>query len=85
MRFNGAGLPAGFAAGTRTTLSMTGNTPGNMLTLGDGATIRGLQIEDLAGRAGNIVAVVSREAGDRVSATIVECEIINPNPSGAGP
>ena len=85
MRFNGAGLPAGFTASTRTTLRMTGNTPGNMLTLGDGATIRGLQIEDLAGRAGNVVAVVSREAGDHVSANIVECEIINPNASGAGP
>ena len=85
MRFNGAGLPTGFTASTRTTLTMAGNVPGNMLTLGDGATIRGLQIGDLAGRAGNVVAVVSREAGDHVSASIVECEIINPNPSGAGP
>jgi hypothetical protein len=82
MLFDGAGLPTGFAAGTRTTLSMATNTPGNMLTLGDGVTIRGLEISDLPGRAGNVVAVLSRAAGDRVSATIIECEIVNPNPVG---
>ena len=80
MLFDGAGRPAGFAAGTRTTLSMTTNVPGNLLTLGDGVTVRGLEIVDLAGRAGNAIAVVSRDAGDRISATIVECEMVNPNP-----
>src|SRR5258706_6780534 len=33
MLFDGAGLPAGFANGTRTTLTVTANTPGNVLTL----------------------------------------------------
>lgn len=80
MLFDGDGLPTGFAAGARTTLSMTTNVAGDMLTLGDGVTIRGLEIADLPGRAGNVVAVVSRDAGDRVSATISECEIVNPNP-----
>jgi len=89
MQFDGAGLPAGFAPGTHTTLSMTANVAGYMLTLGNGVTIRGLEIADLPGRAGgNVVAVVSREAGDRVSATIDESEIVNPNaaigPNGFG-
>jgi len=85
MQFDGAGLPAGFGAGPRTTLIMSTNAPGNMLTLGDGATIRRLEISDLAGRAGNVVAVVSRGAGDRVSASIAESEIVNPNPIGVAP
>ena len=80
MRFDGAGLPVGFAAGTQTTLSMSSNVPGNLLALGNGVTIRGLEIADLPGRAGNVIGVVSRAAGDRVSATIAESEIVNPNP-----
>lgn len=84
MRFEG-GLPVGFAPGTRTTLNMAANVPGNVLTLGDGATIRGLEIVDLAGRIGNVVAVISRDAGDRISATIAESEIVNPNPLGINP
>ena len=85
MLFDGAGLPTGFAAGTRTTLSMSTNTPGNLLTLADKVRVRGLEIADLPGRVGNVVAVVSRDAGDRVSASVAESEIINPNPLGAGP
>lgn len=85
MQFDGDGLPAGFGAGARTTLTMSANAPGNMLTLGDGVTIRGLEIADLIGRSGNVVAVVSSQPGDRVSATIAESEIVNPNPLGAGP
>jgi hypothetical protein len=88
MQFDGAGMPAGFGAGAHTMLTMSANVPGNMLTLGDGVTIRRLEIADLVGRAGAVVAVVSREAGDRVSATIAESEIVSPNPHGiipAGP
>jgi hypothetical protein len=82
MQFDGTGLPTGFAAGTRTTLSMATNSPGFMLTLGDGVTIRGLEIADVAGRAGNVVAVLSRAPGDRLSASIIECELVNPNAIG---
>jgi hypothetical protein len=85
MQFDGAGLPIGFGAGGRSTLTMNANVPGNLLTLGNGATIRRLEIADLAGRGGNVVAVLSRKAGDRVSATIAETEIVNPNPNGVGP
>ncbi len=87
MRFDESGLPTGFEASGRTLLRATTALAGDVLTLGDGATIKGLMIEDVAGRlvAGNPVAVVSRAAGDFVSATIVECEIINPNPSLVAP
>lgn len=85
MLLDGSGLPTGFAAGTRTTLAMTANTAGDVLTLGDGATVRGIAIEDLAGRVGNAIAVVSRAAGDRISATIAEVEIGNPNAHGIVP
>ena len=85
MQLDDARLPIGFAAGTRTTLVMTANTPGNMLTLGDGVTVRKLAIEDLAGRPGSAVAVVSRASGDHVSATIEDVEILNPSPTGVAP
>jgi hypothetical protein len=85
MQLNGAGRAVGFGAGARTTLTMRANVPGSMLTLGDGATIRRLKIVDLAGRAGSVVSVLSREAGDRVSATIAESEIVNPNPHAFTP
>lgn len=85
MQFDGAGLPAGFGAGAHATLVMNSNSPGDMLSLGDGVTIRGLRIEDRFGRAGNVIGVGSRDAGDRVSATIAESEIVNPNPLGSGP
>ena len=79
MLFDAAGLPVGFAAGTRTTLTMVSNTSGNILTLGNGVTVRALDIVDLPGRSGNAIAVVSDGPGDRVSATIAETEIVNPN------
>ena len=80
MEFDDAKLPTGFAAGTRTTLRMTANVAGNILTLGNGVTVRRLAIEDLAGRAGNTIGIVSRDAGDSIRATLDENEIINPTP-----
>jgi len=79
MLFDDAGLPTGFVAGTRTTLTMTANAPGNVLTLGDGVAVRGIAIQDLAGRVGNSIGVISRDAGDQLFATIAEVEIVNPN------
>lgn len=86
MDFDESGLPTGFDPSGRTLLKSTTALVGDVLTLGDGSTIRGLVIEDAAGRlTGNPVVVSSRAPGDSVSATIVECEIINPNPSGIVP
>jgi hypothetical protein len=78
------GHATGFADGPRTTLRMMANVGGDVLTLGNNVTLRKLAIVDLAGRSGNVVAVVSRRPADRVSATIVESVIVNPNPLGMG-
>ena len=86
MRFDESGLPTGFEPAGRTLLRATAALAGDVLTLGDGATLKGLAIEDVVGRvvAGNTVAVVSRAPGDFISARIRECEIINPNPATTG-
>ena len=86
MSFDESGLPTGFEPSGRTVVRTTAAVVGDALTLGDGATLRGLVIEDVAGRlvAGNAVAVVSRAAGDFLSARIEECEIITPSPAPAG-
>jgi hypothetical protein len=87
MSFDESGIPRGFAPGTETVLAAAAGFAGDLLTLGNETTIRGLvlrQAEDRATldarRAGNVVVVASRAADDRVTATIVDCEIVNPNP-----
>jgi hypothetical protein len=92
MLFDAAGLPTGFQSGTNTAIIMTANVAGDVLTLGDGSSVRKIAIADMTGRAGNVVAVLSRGVGDQVSATIQEVMITNPNahsiipagPSGCG-
>jgi hypothetical protein len=86
MSFDGSGLPIGIAPSGRTVLRASATLAGDVLTLGNGSTLRNLVIEDVVGRqvAGNPVAVVSRVAGDFISATIAQCEIINPNPALVG-
>lgn len=80
MSFDESGLPAGFEPSGRTLLRATAALVGDILTLGDGATVRGLAIEDVAGRVtGGAVAVLSRAPGDFISARIEECEIITPS------
>src|SRR5262245_62736344 len=76
MSFDESGLPTGFEPSGRTLVRATAGLVGNFLTLGDGATVRDLVIENVVG-TGHTVAVVSRAAGDFVSARIEECEIIN--------
>ncbi|HTK48605.1 MAG TPA: hypothetical protein VL328_11585 [Gemmatimonadaceae bacterium] len=85
MQLDESRLPVGFEAGTRTTLVMAADVPGAVLTLGDGVVLRRLAIEDLTGRPGVAVGVVSRGSGDRVAATIEDVEIVNPNPTGVAP
>jgi hypothetical protein len=82
----GHDLPDGFAAGTETRLlADAATTPGDLVTLGDGATLRALVIEDIANRPGNVVSVHSRGADDHVTASIEHCEIRDPKLPGAGP
>lgn len=85
MRFDSAGRPSGFAEETRTSIRMRANVGGDLVSLGDGATLRNLAVVDMPGRSGNIVAVVSRRAGDTVTATLSEVVIENPNPLAIGP
>ncbi len=86
MNFDGSGLPTGFEPAGRTVIRSTAALVGDVLTLGDGSSLRGLVIEDVEGRTGgNLVAAYSRAAGDFISAAVTECEIINPNPAGIVP
>ncbi len=95
MTFDADGLPAGFATGTETVLRVIAGFHGQVLTLGHGSALRGLRVLDLANtpsrpslRQGNVVYVVSRAPGDVIAASIMECELVNPNLVGfsdAGP
>ena len=79
MLFDPSGLPTGFDPSGRTLLKATVALLGDILTLGDGSTVRGLAVEDVAGRVtGSVVAVLSRAPADFISARIEECEIITP-------
>ena len=83
MIFDAFGLPQGFDPLGRTVLRSTAGLVGDMVTLGNGATLQGLSIEDFPGRiGGNLIVVYSRSPGDFVSAAVVECEMVNPNPPG---
>ena len=95
MSFGADGLPAGFEPGTETVLRVTAGFHGQVLTLGHRSELRGLRVLDLANppsqpslRQGNVVYVVSRAPGDVIAASVVECELVNPNLVGfsdAGP
>ncbi len=78
----GDDLPSGFLSGTETRILAAAGFDADMLTLGNNVTVKGLILEDIAGRAGNVVTVASRALGDRVSASMVECEIRNPKAGG---
>lgn len=85
MKFDETGWPIGFEAANRTVLKAAPGLAGNVVTLGDGASLENLVIEDIPGRSGNVVVISSRMPGDTVGAEIERCEIINPNPAAAGP
>lgn len=89
MQLDGEGLPRGFASGEASTLRVIGGFAGSVLTLGDGSALLGLQILDLANteaepqrRRGNVVLVASRAPADNVTASINDCELVNPNQAG---
>jgi hypothetical protein len=84
MLFDSTGHPTGFREGTATVLRVSGDVGGEALTLGDGVTLRSLEIADHVGRSGNVLGVASRHPRDRVVATISESVILNPNPSSIG-
>ena len=82
MVYDDSGLPTGFAPESRTVIAAMLGVAGNFVTLGDGASLQGLVIQDVVRPAltgGSVVTVSSTGPGSSVSAQIVECEIINPN------
>ena len=83
MVLGNGGLPSGFRAGTRTTLRSAATLVGDIVNLGNGASLSRRTIEDLSGRlGGNLVVVSSRGPSDVVSATVDYCELVNPNGAG---
>lgn len=89
MSFDGDSLPAGFDAGTATTLRVVAAFDGAVLSLDNGSRLERLRVLDLATlssaaaqRRGNVVQVASRAPGDTIDASIFECELVNPNPVG---
>ncbi len=88
MLYDVEGLPTGFAPGGRTVIAALPGVTGDFVTLGDGASLQGLVIQDVVRPAltgGSVVVVSSRNPSDSVSAQVAECEIINPNPvTGTG-
>jgi hypothetical protein len=86
MVYDNAGLPTGFIQESRTVIAAVPGVTGDFVTLGNGASLHGLVIQDVARPAdtgGVVVMVASRGPSASVWAQIVECEIINPNPGGA--
>ncbi|NJN53031.1 MAG: hypothetical protein HC809_15965 [Gammaproteobacteria bacterium] len=88
MRRDESGIAIGFDPDTETAIRATAGFTGDLLTLGNGASIRGLVVQDIGAgpagttRIGNVVAIKSRGPDDVVAAAIVECEILNPNVMG---
>lgn len=85
MQFDDEGLPTGFSAGSRTTITMTANVPGDLITLGNASTIRRLAVQDLTGRQGNVLSVASRTVGDEIEASIAEMELLSGTAHGVVP
>lgn len=85
MAIDASGLPTGVPSGSGSRLVALPALQGDILTLKNGAELAGLVVEDVAGRAGNLVAVTSMDSKEDISATIEDCELINPNPSSARP
>jgi hypothetical protein len=82
MLYDDSGLPTGFVPESRTVIVATAAVAGDFVTLGDGASLQGLVIQDVirpSATGGSVVAVSSRKPNDSVSTQVAECEIFNPN------
>jgi hypothetical protein len=78
----GGTLPTGFKQQTETKIVALASLKGDVVTLGDSASLQKLTVADVADRSGNAVSVRSRDPFDSVAASIVQCEIVNPNVAG---
>ncbi len=93
MALDGGGRAAGWQDVGASTLRVRGRWSGNAVELGHGSGLRRLRIMDDAaagggavaqGEAPNLVVVASRRPGDRVEASMLECEISTQQPFGIG-
>jgi hypothetical protein len=93
MSLDSRGRAAGLRDDRSSTLRVLGAWSGNAIELGNGAALRRLRVMDETGRDGgpvdrgsarNLVVVASRGPGDRVEASLVECELSTQQPFGIG-
>lgn len=85
MQLDADGLPTGFVPGTESMLVASEGLAGDVITMGDGASLRGLRIEGPdraaasgdASAAGNVVMIASRRPGDRLKTYLRDCEIVS--------
>jgi hypothetical protein len=84
MRYDETGLPQGFEPGSETVIRAADGFAGDVVAMGHDTHLQHLVVQGVddndSEHGGNIVAVVSRRPNDRIEGTIVECEIVNPNP-----
>ena len=81
MQYDADGLPSGFEPGAAATIKANAALAGEVITLGNGATLERLRIESVTG---NAVAIYSRGARGPVTATIRECEVVAPGELAVG-
>jgi len=88
------GRARGWRDDRMSTFRVGGPWSGNAIELGHGSALRRLRVVDGNGAAGgppargearNLVVVASRRGGDRVEASIVECEVSTQQAFGSGP
>jgi hypothetical protein len=91
MAADAGGRATGLRTGAVAVLVVAGDWSGDAVSLGNGSELRGLRIQDQqldsaspAAGLRNVVAVVSRRAGDRVAAIIRDCEIGTDQAFGVG-
>lgn len=78
MQTDARGRATGFGASPVATLRLAGDWMGDAVVLGDGSELRGLRLvdEDPNSSKRNLVAVMSRRAGDRLAARLREFEAV---------
>jgi hypothetical protein len=93
MALDSDGRAAGLQDERASTLRVRGAWSGDAIRLGHGAALRRLRVVDETGAEGNpvdrgearnLVVVASRGPGDRVEASLVECELSTQQPFGIG-
>lgn len=79
MLLDSEGRPKRLVGGARLVAGAGVSSGTDLVTLGDGARVSGISVEDFPGREGNLIAIGSRGPNDSISALIEECLLDNPN------